>query len=58
MDKKKIIWIAGGSTGIGRATAIEFIKNGWTVIINARNKDNLRISVRRNEFDDFLGYAY
>ena len=36
MDKKKIIWIAGGSTGIGRATAIEFIKKNYHKLIKAK----------------------
>ena len=33
----KIIWITGGSSGIGLATAEKFLDNGWKVIISARN---------------------
>jgi len=32
--------IAGGSKGIGRAVAKEFIKNGGSVCIIARNTDD------------------
>ena len=37
----KIVWITGGSTGIGLATAKKFIKNEWVVIISSRNQDKL-----------------
>ena len=37
----KTIWITGGSTGIGAATAIEFNKRNWRVIISSRNLNNL-----------------
>ena len=30
---KKVIWITGGSTGIGKALALKFANNGWTVAI-------------------------
>ena len=33
---KKVIWITGGSTGIGKALALKFANNGWTVGISAR----------------------
>ncbi len=38
---KKIIWITGGSTGIGKALAIKFANNGWDVAASARRKDLL-----------------
>ena len=31
---KKVIWITGGSTGIGKALALKFANNGWTVAIS------------------------
>ena len=37
----KAIWITGGSCGIGFATAKEFLKNNWRVIISYRNKEKL-----------------
>lgn len=37
----KTIWITGGSSGIGFATAKEFLKNNWRVIISSSNLDKL-----------------
>ena len=37
----KNIWITGGSSGIGRALALKFAKEGWQVAISARRKDLL-----------------
>ena len=39
---KKTIWITGGSTGIGKALAIKFAKEGWNVAISARRENLLR----------------
>ena len=41
MEKNNLIWISGGSTGIGRATAKKFAKEGWSVAISARSQENL-----------------
>ena len=38
---KKTIWITGGSTGIGKALAIRFAKEGWNVAISARRENLL-----------------
>ncbi|MDQ7815604.1 MAG: SDR family oxidoreductase [Melioribacteraceae bacterium] len=38
-ELSKAIWITGTSSGIGRALAIEFAKNGETVIATSRRKD-------------------
>jgi len=35
------IWITGGSSGIGFATAKEFLKNNWQVIISSSNQEKL-----------------
>ena len=37
----KIIWITGGSSGIGFATAKHFLKNNWVVIISSSNIEKL-----------------
>ena len=39
-DKNKVVLITGASKGIGRATAIEFAKNGYDIVINYLNDDN------------------
>ena len=41
--------VAGGSKGIGRAVAKEFVKNGGSVCIIARNKDDLHDAVNSIE---------
>ena len=38
----KIIWITGGSSGIGFATAKYFLNNNWIVIISSSNSDKLK----------------
>ena len=38
----KTIWITGASTGIGRALAIKFAKNGWNVPASARRENLLK----------------
>ena len=48
MDKK-IIWITGGSTGIGKALAIKFASKGWNVAISARRENLLKEISDNNE---------
>ena len=38
----KTIWITGASTGIGKALAIKFAKNGWNVAASARRESLLK----------------
>ena len=35
---KKVVWITGASSGIGRALAIKFANEGWTVAASARRE--------------------
>ena len=39
---KKIIWITGASTGIGKALALKFANNGWNVAASARREELLK----------------
>ena len=51
---KKTIWITGGSTGIGKALAIKFANEGWTVAISARREQLLEeIS---NEYENISSF--
>jgi len=40
MSKK--IWITGASTGIGKALAIKFAREGWQVAASARRENLLK----------------
>ena len=42
MQDKKVIWITGASSGIGKALAIKFAKNGWVVAASARRENLLK----------------
>ena len=39
--KSKIVWITGASSGMGKATALEFAKKGYTLILTALEADLL-----------------
>ena len=41
MEDKKVIWITGASTGIGKALALKFAKNDWIVAASARRENLL-----------------
>ena len=41
MKDKKVIWITGASSGIGRALSIKFAENGWIVAASARRENLL-----------------
>jgi short-subunit dehydrogenase len=41
MLEKKVIWITGASSGIGKALAIKFAENGWIVAASARRENLL-----------------
>lgn len=42
MDKQKIAWIIGASSGIGKALALLLAANNWTVAISSRNETVLQ----------------
>jgi short-subunit dehydrogenase len=49
MSEKKIIWITGASSGIGKAAAIKFAQNGWVVAASARRESLLNELKKINE---------
>tara|TARA_Y100001970_G_scaffold252191_1_gene325784 strand:+ start:729 stop:1493 length:765 start_codon:yes stop_codon:yes gene_type:complete len=42
----KIIWITGGSSGIGFATAKYYLKNNWIVVISSSNNEKLEKAIK------------
>ena len=51
---KKVIWITGGSSGIGKAVALKFANKGWQVIISSRREEVLKDISDKNENIDYL----
>ena len=49
MEDKKVIWITGASSGIGRALAIKFANEGWIVAASARRENLLQELNRINK---------
>lgn len=43
--ENKVVVITGSSQGIGKATAIEFLKRGASVMLNGRNEERLKLAV-------------
>ena len=50
----KVIWITGASSGIGKALAIKFAKEGWKVAISAR-RENLLNEIAKT-YDGIFSY--
>jgi len=46
--KNKVVLITGASSGIGKASAIKFAKNGANVILVGRRKEKLEINTDIN----------
>ena len=49
MKDKKVIWITGASSGIGKALAIKFANEGWIVAASARRENLLADLKKINE---------
>ena len=49
MEDKKVIWITGASSGIGKALSIKFANEGWTVAASARRENLLKELNQENE---------
>lgn len=46
-----VAWVTGASSGIGRGTALELARRGFTVIATARRRDELEtLAIEANEF--------
>lgn len=41
----QVVWITGGGTGLGKAMALEFVKQGATVAVSGRRTDRLQGAV-------------
>ena len=39
---KKLVFVTGASSGIGKALSVKFANNGWTVVASARRLDLLK----------------
>jgi short-subunit dehydrogenase len=48
MEYKKVIWITGASSGIGKALALKFANEGWLVAASARRENLLQDLNREN----------
>ena len=47
-ENQKKIWVTGASTGIGKAVAEKFSKEGWKVAISARRGELLKDIAKDN----------
>ena len=52
-ENQKKIWITGASTGIGKAAAEKFSKEGWKVAISARREELLKNIAQDNNIFDY-----
>ena len=48
----KVIWITGGSSGIGFATAKYYLKNNWIVVISSSNNKKLEKAIKNLKKED------
>ena len=46
-DGKRLAWITGGGTGIGRALALRLAEHGWTVVVSGRRLEPLQETAAR-----------
>ena len=49
MNDKKVIWVTGASSGIGKALSIKFAQEGWIVAASARREGLLQELTKINQ---------
>ena len=51
---KKVIWIIGGSGGIGSNLAKRMSDEGWNVVISARTQEKLDLVSNQNTIESLI----
>ena len=51
MEEKRVIFVTGGSRGIGKAIALKYAENGYNVVINYVS-DKTDTEALKKEFDE------
>jgi 3-oxoacyl-[acyl-carrier protein] reductase len=46
INSSKVVVVTGSSKAIGKAIAMEFAKAGHSVVINARNEEELKLAAK------------
>ncbi len=52
MNRKKIVFVTGATSGFGKAIAYKFAQHGYDLIINGRREDRLRI-IEKDLFEQY-----
>ena len=55
--KNKVVWITGGGSGLGKAMAIQFAREGGIVAVSGRRENNLNEAIREIEKENSQGLA-
>ena len=53
--RDKVVWITGGGSGLGKAIALQFAREGAMVAVSGRRKDKLEATVQKIETDGGQG---
>lgn len=44
--QRKVVWVVGAGSGMGRASAVELVRGGWSVVLSGRRQEALDESAR------------